>query len=64
MQLIDSLVDSYKDPSLTTREKGSEDMFGLMALNMKGSGRTTCQMEKARGSGRRALRTRVSVGVV
>ena len=35
-----------KDPSSTTREKGSEDTFGLMEQNMRESSRPTGSMEK------------------
>ena len=41
------VLNCTKDPSLTARGKGSEDALRLMVMNMKGSGRTTSEMERS-----------------
>ena len=61
IKLINVLI-CTKDPSSPARRRAWHDMFGLPFMNMKESGRTACQTERARRSGRPGLHTKVSFG--
>ena len=61
IKLINVLI-CTKDPSSPARRRAWDDMFCLPVMNMKESGRTTSQMERARRRGRTAISTMVSVG--